>query len=227
MPCLPPMNVLLLTWLGDLTTIHGVASTDLEMTCMVWATIRHSHIISRLIFGVPKMSQIMKYNNYSNRVPRMVRSPSISTSAGKQAPMFRIASTGTGTSGHLSPHMTWLHHHQISGMLNTLYCATTALDRYPLHSDKTHYIWLVTFLYICSIAFYKSQQSPLMSSSSLPLVFYFQLIFASVRAEPPMGHFISSFTLASSIMSAHQRPQPNPVVPVISETKWKVRQWRF
>ena len=95
------------------------------------------------------------------------------------------------------------------------------------HLDKTHYIRMVTLLYICCIAFYKSQQSSLPSLSTLPFIFYFWPIFVSIWAEPPMDHFIGSFTLASSITSAHQRPRPDPAVPIISEIKWKARQCRL
>jgi len=30
----------------------------------------------------------------------------------------------------------------------TMYCTTTALDGYPLHSDKIHYTWIVASLYM-------------------------------------------------------------------------------
>src|SRR5882724_12378014 len=46
-----------------------------------------------------------------------------------------------------------------------LYCATTALDGYPLHLDKIHYIWMMTSFYIYSTAFYKPWQSSLPSLS--------------------------------------------------------------
>src|SRR5882724_7506523 len=55
--------------------------------------------------------------------------------------------------------------------IHTVYCATTALDGYPLHSNKNHYIQMVTSLYVCSTALYKSQKSSLPSSSSLPFIF--------------------------------------------------------
>ena len=35
-----------------------------------------------------------------------------------------------------------------------LYCSTTALDGYPLHSDKIYYIQMVTSFYICGTTFY-------------------------------------------------------------------------
>ena len=95
-----------------------------------------------------------------------------------------------------------------------LYCATTALDGYPLHSDKNNYIWMVTSFYIYSTTFYDLWQSSLPSSSlTLPIIFYFQLIFASIWAEPPASHIISSFP---------QHQQSSTCV-----MWWKVRQWRL
>src|SRR5882724_1127115 len=61
-----------------------------------------------------------------------------------------------------------------------VYCVTTALDGYPSHSDKIHYIQMVTSVYICGITFYKPCQSSLPSSSLFPSTFYFWPIFASI-----------------------------------------------
>ena len=36
-------------------------------------------------------------------------------------------------------------------LANPLYCATTALDGYPWHSDKIHCIQMVTSLHICGM----------------------------------------------------------------------------
>jgi len=113
-----------------------------------------------------------------------------------------------------------------------LYCATTALDGYPSHLDKIHYIWMVTSFYICSTAFYKPWQSSLPSSSfPLPFIFYFWLIFASIWAEPPMSHIISSFTQHYLSCLHIKGLLPAPAVPIILETRcgmwWKARQWRF
>jgi len=111
-----------------------------------------------------------------------------------------------------------------------LYCATTALDGYPSHSDKIHYIWMVSSVYICSTTFYEPWKSSLLSSSLLDPP-YFQPRFAYIQAEPLVSHIISSFTTASSIICMSKGAQPDPMVPIISETIhgmwWKARQWRF
>src|SRR5882724_8841263 len=71
---------------------------------------------------------------------------------------------------------------------SVLYCATTALDRYPSHLDKIHYIKMVTSLYICmALPSMNHGKSSLPSSSSFPFILYFQPIFASVKVEPPMN----------------------------------------
>src|SRR5882724_7161871 len=51
---------------------------------------------------------------------------------------------------------------------NLVYCATTALDTYPLHPDKIHYIQMVTSVYICGTTFCEPWQSTLLALSLLP-----------------------------------------------------------
>src|SRR5882724_13085716 len=46
--------------------------------------------------------------------------------------------------------------------------ATTTLDGYPLHSDKIHYIQMVTSVYICGTTFCEPWQSTLLALSLLP-----------------------------------------------------------
>ena len=101
-----------------------------------------------------------------------------------------------------------------------LYCSTTALwisltfRQDPLHLNGDFSLYMQHFLLWTTA----NNHSILV----IPPILYFWLIFASIGAEPPMSHIISSLTIVSSITSAHQRPQPDPVVPIISEIKWNV-----
>jgi len=74
---------------------------------------------------------------------------------------------------------------------------------------QPHSIYAACLLQLC--------QSSLLSPSLLPSTFYFWPIFASIWAEPPVSHIISSFTTASSITSVYQIPQPDTAVPIILE----------
>jgi len=73
-----------------------------------------------------------------------------------------------------------------------------AYGQYPLYSDgdlflymQHHLLWITAIITLFLI--------------TPPIHLYFWLIFASIWAEPPMGHIISSFTILSSITSAHQK----------------------
>src|SRR5882724_1316188 len=57
--------------------------------------------------------------------------------------------------------------------------ATTTLDGYPSHSDKSHYIQKATSVYICGTTFCEPWQSTLLALSLLPST-YFWLTFASI-----------------------------------------------
>src|SRR5882724_2182672 len=74
-----------------------------------------------------------------------------------------------------------------------LYCATTALDSYPLHLNKIRYIQIVTSVYICGTAFCEPWQSTLLASSLLPSTllpadFCFCLSQATHRPHPWLIH---------------------------------------
>jgi len=91
-----------------------------------------------------------------------------------------------------------------------MYCAITALDGYPLHSDNIHYIrWQPLYMH------YRPLQTILFITSVPTLLtstFCFWMTFAYARAEPP-SHIISSFVTGTSITSACQEAQSDPVVP--------------
>jgi len=94
-------------------------------------------------------------------------------------------------------------------LLILMYCATTALDGYPLHLDKIHYIQMATSVYKCGTTFYKPWQSTFLSLSLLPSIWLLaDICFHLSRSEPLVSHIISSFTSASSITSVHQRAGP-------------------
>src|SRR5882724_12161690 len=92
-----------------------------------------------------------------------------------------------------------------------VYCATTALDGYPSHSDNIHYIRSATLIYVLPPStnhaihhFHPPHSShpPFASSRHLPM------------PEPShLNHIIGSFVTGTSIMSAHQEAGPDPVVP--------------
>src|SRR5882724_997680 len=104
-------------------------------------------------------------------------------------------------------------------ILLMVYCATTALDGYPSHLDKIHYIWMVSSFYISSTTFYEPQQSSLTSSSlALPIIFYLQPIFASVQAKPPMSYIISLLTQDHSAFMGIKGVKHDPAVPIILGT---------
>src|SRR5882724_11533178 len=95
--------------------------------------------------------------------------------------------------------------------LTVLYCAITALDGYPSHSDNIHYIQLVTLIYVLppftnqAIHHFRPQHSshpPFASSRHLPM---------PELSHP--NHVIGSFVTGTSITSACQEAGPNPVVP--------------
>jgi len=59
--------------------------------------------------------------------------------------------------------------------------------------------------YICGTTFYEPQQIITPIFITLWFTLYFQLIFASIQAKPPVSHIISSFSTVSSITYAHQK----------------------
>jgi len=113
--------------------------------------------------------------------------------------------------------------HQLSQAI-PVYCATIALGGYPWHFDKIYYIWMVTD--ICLYMWHHLLQTMAIITPMLvthPILLQLPADICSVSAKPPVSHIIGSFTTASSITSACQRPWPNPEVPIILETEpWKV-----
>ena len=112
----------------------------------------------------------------------------------------------------------------------TLYCATTALDRYPSHLDKIHHIQTVTSVYICSTTFYEPRQSGLLSSSLLPSTLLpANICFHLSWATHEPHHWLIHNSLIYHICASKSRP--NPTVPIILDRScgmwWKARQWRF
>src|SRR5882724_6947367 len=91
-----------------------------------------------------------------------------------------------------------------------LYCAITALDTYPSHSDNIHYIWSATLIYVLLPSMDHVHHFHPRHSSHPP--------FASSRhlLTPKLSHpshIIGSFVTGTSITSAHQEARPDPVVP--------------
>jgi len=114
---------------------------------------------------------------------------------------------------------------------DALYCATTALDGYPSHSDKIHYFQIVTSLYICSTAFYRPCQiiTPILIIPPTDPLLPANICFCPSQATYKPHHQLIHNSHLSRLCV--KRPWPNPVVPIILETRcgmwWKVRQWRF
>src|SRR5882724_13025859 len=91
-----------------------------------------------------------------------------------------------------------------------LYCAITALDGYPSHSDNIHYIQSATLIYALPPSMDHDHHFHLRHSSHPP--------FASGRhlltPEPSHpSHVIGSFVTGMTITSACQEARPDPVVP--------------
>jgi len=102
-----------------------------------------------------------------------------------------------------------------------------------LTSDKiiTFECDLFLFLYMLAPPSMNHNKSSLPSSSPLWFTLYFQLIFASIQAKPPVSHIISSFSTVSSI---HICTSKGPGLTCSSyhfrdrcRMWWKARQWRF
>ena len=111
-------------------------------------------------------------------------------------------------------------------MVSTVYCAITALDGYPSHSDNIHYIRSATLMYALPPSTDHDHHFHLQHSSHPP--------FASGRhlliPEPSHpSHVIGSFVTGTTITSARQ--EDRPCGSITSETSrgmwWKPRQWRF
>ena len=103
------------------------------------------------------------------------------------------------------------HWYDMGPFGEAVYCAITALDRYPSHLDNIHYIWTVTLIYALppsmNHAFHHfhprhSSHPPFASSQHLLL-----------PELSHLSHIIGSFVTGTSIMSVHQEAQPDPVVP--------------
>src|SRR5882724_5266156 len=91
-----------------------------------------------------------------------------------------------------------------------MYCAITALDRYPSHLDNIHYIWLATLIYALPPSTDHGHHFHLRHSSHPP--------FASGRhlltPKPShLSHVIGSSVTGTAITSACQEAKPDSVVP--------------
>src|SRR5882724_9911167 len=97
-----------------------------------------------------------------------------------------------------------------------LYCATTALDGYPLHLDKIHYIQIVSSFYICGTTFYEPLQviTPILVPSHASFTSG-QYLLLSDPSCPPATSSADSQQSHLSITSVHQKGWPNPAVPII------------
>jgi len=106
-----------------------------------------------------------------------------------------------------------------------VYCAITALDGYPSHSDNIHYIRLATLIYALLPSTDHGHHFHLRHSSHPPLL---PADVCLCRAEPP-EHVISSFVTGMTVTSAHQ--EARPCGSITSETShgmwWKPRTWKI
>src|SRR5882724_11944587 len=91
-----------------------------------------------------------------------------------------------------------------------LYCAITALDGYPSHSDNIHYIRSATLIYALWPSVDHFHHFHPQHSSHPPFSSSRHLLMPELSH---LSHVISSFVTGTSIMSACQEARPDPVAP--------------
>jgi len=98
-----------------------------------------------------------------------------------------------GHHGGPNPNGTWqsTSYHIYNDMVHW---ATTTLDGYPSHSDKIHYIQMVTSVYICGTTFCDPWQSTLLALSLLPSTYFWPTLLPSELSH--LWHIIGSSTSA-------------------------------
>ena len=131
---------------------------------------------------------------------------------------------GTTKTNQLNPQAFW-HSHSRN---NSLYCAITALDGYPSHSDNIHYIQSVTLIYVLLPSMdHAIHHFHPWHSSHPPFASGWHLL--TPKPSHP-SHIIGWFVTGTSIMSACKKPGPTLWFHNFGDKLWNVvepRQWRF